>query len=267
MYDNLRILIGDDVSGLKIYEIINKYFGQQYTGWMKAWYDINDDYAAWFPTITETDDRPSGTWGGAKSYSNTLSNDGKTIIEINHDETAEETSIEEDKYDKKRFVFGRINGKFRFLGVFERHVEKNLNRIIRRHERIAIGADLETFELITEADDFWPSYDEYPIDLTKEDWKQFIEEVELPTHKGCIRVLKCYVDIGGTASPLKMSETYKGHPNVYTSSVTQTCRRALKFFELDPCPDEKNNTQWFFPIAFQGKRGTGDNKGTYVYRM
>lgn len=264
---NLRILIGDDVSNLKIYEIINKYFGQQYTGWMKAWYDINDDYAAWFPTITETDDRPSGSWGGTKTYSNTLSTDGKTILETNHDETAVTASPDDDKYNKRRFVFGRINGKFRFLGVFERHLEKNADKLAFRHERIAIGADLKTFELITEGDDFWPSYDEYSVDLTKEDWKRFIQEVELPKHKGCMRVLKCYVDIGGTASPKKMSDTYLGHPMVYTSSITQTCRRALKFFKMEPCPDIQNNTQWFFPIAFQGRSGYGKDKGTYVYRM
>ena len=34
-----QIMVGDDVSGLKIYEIINRYFGKQYSGWMKAWYD------------------------------------------------------------------------------------------------------------------------------------------------------------------------------------------------------------------------------------
>lgn len=264
---NMRILIGDDVSNLKIYEIINKYFGQQYTGWMKAWYDINDEYAAWFPTITETDDRPSGSWGGTKTHSNTLSADGKTILEINHDETAEAVVPEEDKYNKRRFVFGRINGKFRFLGVFERRLEKNADKLAFRHERIAIGADLKTFELITESDDFWPSNDEYPVDLSKEDWKRFIREVEYPKHKGCMRVLKCYVEIGGTASPKKLAEIYKGHPTVYTSSVTQTCRRAVKYFDMEPCPDEKNDTSWFFPIAFQGRRGSGNDKGTYVYRM
>ena len=264
---NMRIMIGDDVSGLKIYEIINKYFGQQYTGWMKAWFDINDDFAAWFPTITETDDRPSGSWGGTRNYSNTLSADGKTILEINHDETAEAAFTGEDNYNKKRFVFGRVNGKFRFLGVFERHLEKNADHLTYRHERIAIGADLKTFKLVTEPDDFWPTYEEYPVDLTKEDWKRFIQEVEFQKHKGCMRVLKCYVEIGGTASPTKLAETYKGHPTVYTSSVTQTCRRALKFFEMEPCPDDKKDTTWFFPIAFQGRLGSGEDKGTYVYRM
>lgn len=118
-----------------------------------------------------------------------------------------------------------------------------------------------------ELDDFWPSYEDYPVDISKEDWKRFIEEVEYPNHKGAMRVLKCYVDIGGTASPTKMSETYKGHSMVYTGSISNTSRRALKYFDMEPCIDKKNDTQWLFPIAFQGKRGEGNDKGTYVYKM
>ena len=38
------LCVGDDVSNLKIYEIINKYFGENYKGFMQAWYDIDDEY-------------------------------------------------------------------------------------------------------------------------------------------------------------------------------------------------------------------------------
>lgn len=141
------LLIGEDVSQLKIYEIINKFFGQNYTGWMKGWYDINDEFAAWFPTIGETDDKPSGSFGGTQKYSNTLSADRNTIIEINHD-ADEQTDDDDSKYDKKRFVFGRINGKFQFLGIFERSKVLGSEKSTYRHERIAAGAELTTFELM-----------------------------------------------------------------------------------------------------------------------
>ena len=114
--------------------------------------------------------------------------------------------------------------------------------------------------------EFWPSYEEYPVDITKDEWKKFIQEIEYQ-HKGAMRVLKCYLDIGGIASPKKMSDTYKGHSMVYTGSISNTSRRALKYFGMDACFDEKNNTQWQFPIAFQGKRGDGDETGFYVYKM
>lgn len=114
-------------------------------------------------------------------------------------------------------------------------------------------------------DEYWPSYKEYPVDLTKDDWKKFIEEVEYPSHKGCMRVLKCFLDIGGIASPKTLAEKYKGHPTVYTSSVYNTSRRALEYFKMAPCPD--GDTQRYFPIAFLGKRGSEANSGTYVYKM
>lgn len=181
---NNCLLVGDDVSGLKIYEIINKYFGQQYTGWMKAWYDINDEYAAWFPTITETNDRPSGSYGGTQSYSNTLSDDGSTILEINHD--AASSSDEDDGFSKRRFVFGRIKGKFKFLGIFERSRVVDAERLTFKHKRIAIGVNLDDFSLIKEGNERGKKVAEWFIsgnpkeynlfdafhDLGKVDWKQ-----------------------------------------------------------------------------------------------
>lgn len=114
-------------------------------------------------------------------------------------------------------------------------------------------------------DDYWPSPEEYPVNLSKDDWKRFIQEVEYPKHKGCMRVLACYVDIGGIGSPKTLADKYKGHPTVYTSSVLNTSRRALQFFNMEPCPD--GDTQRYFPIAFQGHIGSDANPGTYEYKM
>ena len=101
--------------------------------------------------------------------------------------------------------------------------------------------------------------------MTKDDWKQFIQEVEAPDHRGCMRVLACFVDIGGTASPKTLSDKYKGHPSVYTGSVLNTSKRALKYFSMEPCPD--GDTQRLFPIAFWGRVGKDVNPGAYEYKM
>ena len=124
------------------------------------------------------------------------------------------------------------------------------------------------WKVVTEADTsdgYWPSEEEYPVKLSKEDWKRFIQEVENPSHKGCMRVLACFVDIGGAASPTTLSEKYKGHPTVYTGSVLNTSKRALNYFGMEPCPD--GDTQRYFPIAFQGHVGKDANPGTYEYKM
>lgn len=144
-----RILhVGDDVSGLKIYEIINKYFGKSYSGWMKAGYDINDRYWAWFPTITKTNTRPNGNYGGTAMWSNVLSPDRKTIITVNHDEINKTPTG--DSPQRRVLIFARIDGQLQFLGVFEDHHVPDAEFLTYQHNRIAQGIDLNTFQLIDE---------------------------------------------------------------------------------------------------------------------
>ncbi len=114
-------------------------------------------------------------------------------------------------------------------------------------------------------DDYWPSQKEYPVNLSKDDWKRFIQEIEMPKHRGCMRVLACFLDIGGTASPKALSDRYKGHPSVYVGSVVNTGRRAIDYFGMTPCQD--GDVQRYFPVAFQGRAGKGDNAGAYEYKM
>ena len=104
--------------------------------------------------------------------------------------------------------------------------------------------------LAEHASEYWPSEEEYPVHLTKEDWKRFIDEVESKTSGGCMRVLACYADLGGVGSPKALADKYNGHSMVYTSSILNTSKRALSFFGMEPCPD--GDVQRYFPIAFQG---------------
>ncbi len=145
------ICVGDNVSGMKIYEIINKYFGENYSGWMKAGYAINSDYCAWFPTISKNNARPDGNYGGSAMWSNTLSPDKKTIISMNHDATIDDIPANERNNTIKRrsiLVFGRINGVFEFLGVFDDKLVLENRTMTFRHDRMAKGINLSTFELI-----------------------------------------------------------------------------------------------------------------------
>lgn len=149
-----RILrVGDDVSRLRIYEIINKYFGEHYSAWMKASYAINDDYWAWFPTITGSNVRPGGSYGGTAMWSNTLSPDQKTVISMNHDATIDDIPLAERNNEIKRrnvLIFGRINGSFKFLGVFDDKIVLESKVMTFKHDRLAKGIDLDTFQLIDE---------------------------------------------------------------------------------------------------------------------
>ena len=146
-----------------------------------------------------------------------------------------------------------------------------MNYLWHKYTRIGTRINLETMEYDNISDtnnvnqteqSWWPSDEQYPVTLSKDDWKRFIEEIEFPNHKGCMRVLKCFLDIGGTASPKTLSERYKGHPTVYTSSVFNTSRRALDYFKMEPCQD--GNARRLFPVAFYEK-SQGD--GTYSYKI
>ncbi len=142
-----RILhVGDNVSNMKIYEIINKYFGESYNGWMKAGYEINNDYWAWFPTITKTNKRPNGNYGGTAMWSNVLSDDRRTVISTNHDEP---NKIYEAT-NKKVLIFARIDWHLVFLGVFNDYQDRDAKYLTYRHDRIAQGINLDTFQLIDE---------------------------------------------------------------------------------------------------------------------
>ncbi len=131
------LCVGDNISGLKIYEIINKYFAKNYAAWMKAWFDIDDEYAAWFPTIYKKNVRPDGSFGGTQMWSNTLSPDKTVITEVNHDVQHDEAVKVDYSHAKKRLVFARINGTFSFLGVFETHPIYEADVLTRQHIRIA----------------------------------------------------------------------------------------------------------------------------------
>ena len=203
---------------------------------------------------------------------NNLSSDGKTLVQENPNEPPAPI-IEDNYYKSHRLVFGRINGSFKFLGIYKRtaRVNPDIDHVWQEMIRIGTRINLETMEYDDISDThgidqseqiWWPSDEQYPVNLNKDDWKRFIEEIEFPKHKGCMRVLKCFLDIGGTASPKTLSEKYKGHPTVYTSSVLNTSRRALEYFEMDPCQD--GNARRLFPVAFYGK-SQGD--GTYSYKM
>lgn len=83
-----HISIEDDFRKYKIFEIINMCFRQDYNGFMKAWYDINDDYAAWFPKMAE-DGFESKYKDNNEVWINTISPDGTKIIETNQSKEKE----------------------------------------------------------------------------------------------------------------------------------------------------------------------------------
>ena len=111
-------------------------------------------------------------------------------------------------------------------------------------------------------DGWWPSLKDYNPELTKEDWKKYINEAELPNHASPIKMLIGMMNLGGEASCKKLSSVYGGSPYFYVGCAMNLGRRVKKYFNLSACMDE--DKERYFTIPFLGKKGVGDE---YIYRI
>ena len=111
---------------------------------------------------------------------------------------------------------------------------------------------------------WWPSQEEYPLSLTKEDWKKYILEVEMPNHLSPMKMLKGMLELGGEASCKLLSDTYGGHPSVYAGCAMNLGRRVKKYFDLPACMD--GDQERYFPFPFVGKY-QGSSQDNYLYKI
>ena len=111
---------------------------------------------------------------------------------------------------------------------------------------------------------YWPSQEEYPLDISKEEWKKYIDEIEIH-HIGCMMMLKGMMELGGEASCKKLSSVYGGNPTRYIGSAVNIGKRVKKYFDLPPCID--GDVERFFPLPFQGRPVVEDGVENYSYKI
>ncbi len=133
---------------------------------------------------------------------------------------------------------------------------------ILTHDVIYFGSKLENK---ADAEGYWPSIEEYDPDLTSEDWKRFIIEVEKPNHPSPMNMLKFLMECGGEASCKQLAQKYGGTASAYIGCTVNLGKRAKKYFDLPPCMDE--GQERFFPIPFLGKSILEDGKKAYIYKI
>lgn len=112
---------------------------------------------------------------------------------------------------------------------------------------------------------YWPAEEDYRVSITKEEWKKYIEEVEMPNHKGCVAMLKAILEQGGEASCKKLSLIYGGNPSRYVGSAVNIGRRAKKYFSLPACMD--GDVERYFAITFWGRTVIEDGTEYYSYKL
>ncbi len=112
---------------------------------------------------------------------------------------------------------------------------------------------------------YWPTLAEYDPKLSKEDWKKYLLEVEIPHHPSPMKMLKGIIELGGEASCKQLADKFGGHPSVYVGCTTSFGRRVKKYFNLPPCMDGEQER--FFPFPFYGKAIDDEEGHSYIYKI
>ena len=133
------------------------------------------------------------------------------------------------------------------------------------HDLIYFGANYFQDTQATAENTYWPSLEEYNPNLTKEDWKKYILEIELPDHPSPMQMLKALMEVGGEASCKRLSQLYGGTVSAYVGCSVNLGKRAKKFFNLPPCMDGEQER--FFTIPFLGRNIIEDGAKNYAYKI
>lgn len=109
--------------------------------------------------------------------------------------------------------------------------------------------------------DWWPSLEEFNPNLSKDDWKKYILEIEKPNHPVPMSMLKAMLELGGEASCKELATKYGGTTSAYIGCAVNLGKRVKKHFDLSACMDGVQER--YFPFPFFGKSGDKN----YVYKM
>ncbi len=112
---------------------------------------------------------------------------------------------------------------------------------------------------------WWPSQEEYRLELTKEDWKKYITEVEIPNHPSPMQMLKAMMRLGGEASCKRLAKEFGGSVSYYVGCAVNLGRRVKEYFNLLPCMD--GDQERYFPFPFFGKGFELEDGHQYVYKI
>ncbi len=94
-------------------ELLNELLGTDYTGWMKSYYDTEDN-RIW---MIHLDNQPRSNWRNYES--------GDTIVEENLDRRDTSGVRTDVRPDAERIVFSNENGFFVFKGIYKYDKERS----------------------------------------------------------------------------------------------------------------------------------------------
>ena len=79
---------------------------------------------------------------------------------------------------------------------------------------------------------------------------------------------RAVMELGGEASAWKLAKEYGGAAGSYRSCAINIGKRALKYFNMKPCPSDTDEDKSFiFAVPFQGHEVIEDGVKSYAYRI
>lgn len=104
---------------------------------------------------------------------------------------------------------------------------------------------------------FYQNIEEYNPNITKEQWKKYITEIEKPSNSSSIKMLKGIMELGGEASCDILIENYGGNLDYYVKATLGLGKRVKKYFNLESY--KENGRERIYVIPFKGKK-TNEHK-------
>ena len=116
-------------------------------------------------------------------------------------------------------------------------------------------------------EDWWPSEKEWNPHLSKEDWKELLDDSSVFTDKSKI-FLKRLFAIGGESTCADLAAKYGRTASFYIGVEQGLASRVMKKKKITPISDNKR--EWKFPVLFLGRhvdKTKDENSGDYIWKL
>lgn len=107
--------------------------------------------------------------------------------------------------------------------------------------------------------------EEYNPNITKEQWKKFIINIEKPSNSTSIKMLKAIMELGGESSCDVLIEKYGGNVDYYVKATLGLGKNAKKYFNLEDYIE--HGKERIYVIPFVGKKTNENNADNFVYSI
>lgn len=114
-------------------------------------------------------------------------------------------------------------------------------------------------------EEWWPPRHVYDPKLSKENWKTYIQEIEMPAHPFTMKMLKAMMELDGKASCKRLVQLYGGSVSGYISGGVHLGKRVKKYFHLPGFLRETGEI--YYSTPFLGKYIMEDGVQSYCYKI